>query len=149
MTMAADMAWLDACIDLGVATGIHEPGDEQHIRAVFVTRGTRKGLILASAPSSRTMPERAAAWQGIISAVAPVRVNIATVCWFLPDAPKALFRRVEAWTSVRTVMRGLNLYGQHPYEFNMCDQEGAPAPKDWAQGVWNGIDTFLARRAYA
>jgi hypothetical protein len=144
----ANLNWLDAIADMGVAGGILEDTDVDLIHSCFVTRGPRKGLILAGAPSSVTQPLRAAAWQAIMSAIAPARVNIATVCWLLPADARAAFNRIEAWTSIRTVMDALNAYAQRAFEFNLCDVDPLPVD-DFASRVYSGIDTFLAKRAFA
>jgi hypothetical protein len=133
---------------MGVAGGMLEDTDVDLIHSCFVTRGPRKGLILAGAPSSQTQPLRAAAWQALMSAIAPARVNIATVCWSLPPPAKAAFDRIEAWTCIRTVMDALNAYGQRAFEFNLRDIDPLPAD-DFARKVHAGIDTYLAKRAFA
>jgi len=140
------MNWLDAIVDFGLVTGSLEESDRELIRGCFVTRGPRKGLILASAPSGRTDPRRAAAWQALISAIAPARLGFGTL-FFMPAEARAVFNRIEAWSSIRTVVRALNDYAQRPCEFNLHHYHVDPMPADnFASKVRAGIERYLANR---
>jgi hypothetical protein len=140
------MNWLDATIEFGLVTGTLEPADSELIKGCFATRGPRKGKLLSSAPSGRKDPSRAAAWQAIISAIAPARLGIGTLL-FMPAESRATFRRIEQWSSARLVMSALNSYGQNPCEFNLfhLNYEPAPAGKFTAR-LQAAITEYLATR---
>ena len=143
------MKWLDAIIDMGLAAGTLETSDVDLIRGCFATRGRRKGLLLASAPSASNDPMRAAAWQGLMGNLAPARLGVATLM-FMPSDAKTVFRRIDAWASDRAVRSALNSYAQGMCEFNLYHLNNDPIPADrFARNVQAAIDAFLAKRAYA
>lgn len=97
----------------------HWPGLREEDRAallsVIATRGKYKGFVLSSPPSMTKDPLRYAAWQAVISELAPMRVSIGSLILNL-NGVREHFDRLDALLR-RGLGYAINVY-EPPYRWN-------------------------------
>ena len=70
------------------------PEAKQAVEDALAKQGSRKGLLLASAPKANTLAY--AAWQALMLNVNPYKASIAGLI-MMSDEQRAVYREVEAW----------------------------------------------------